>query len=111
MFSLPRALVAGAGWFELHLNPSSRRKTHHFAMGLEAPVDSDPVAAVLNGGTEPKESQESKDSQTASESVLITAMFHTLPLNIHYLATSTLNFSSKLTRAKLSHMYVQSRNV
>jgi hypothetical protein len=40
-------------------------------MGLAAPVDSDPVAAKVNDDIERKESQATKDSQTASEYVQV----------------------------------------
>ena len=38
-------------------------------MGLVAPVDGDPIAAEANGDMDRKESQVTKDSQTASEYV------------------------------------------
>jgi hypothetical protein len=43
----------------------------HLIMGLAAPVDSDPVAAKVNDDIERKESQATKDSQTASEYVQV----------------------------------------
>jgi hypothetical protein len=38
-------------------------------MGLVAPVDSDPITAEVDGDMDRKESQGTKDSQTASEYV------------------------------------------
>jgi hypothetical protein len=85
------------------ITPTSR---FHLIMGLAAPADSDPVAAEVNDETRRKDSQPTKDSQTASEYVRASDTIAVRLLsNIYLLATSTLNYSWKLKLAKFSHTY------